>query len=159
MAMTIELQAAQSKLAQPVSLYETDFADWIATTAAALRAKNFAAVDWENLLEEIDAMGRRERKSLKSNLRILLMHLLKWQHQPEQRSGSWKGSIREHRLRICEDLQDSPSLKPYFRDVITAAYRDARAAAADETGLPLHHFPEDCQYSIEQLLDSEFLPT
>jgi hypothetical protein len=156
--MTIELQTVQPELAQPASLYETDFADWIATTAELLRAKNFAAVDWENLLEEIDAMGRRERKSLKSNLRILLIHLLKWQHQPAQRSGSWRGSIGEHRFRICEDLQDSPSLKPYFRDIITLTYRSARTAAANETGLPLHHFPEECQYSVEQLLDDEFLP-
>jgi Domain of unknown function DUF29 len=156
MAMTIELQAVE--LAPPAGLYETDFADWIATTAGQLRAKNFASVDWENLLEEIDAMGRRERQSLESNLVIVLLHLLKWQHQPERRSGSWKGSVREHRRRLRRDLQDSPSLKPYFRDIIPTAYSDARSAAADETGLPLHTFPEECQYSVEQLLDSEFLP-
>jgi Domain of unknown function DUF29 len=161
--MTIELQAVQPELTQlelapPASLYETDFLAWIETTAVQLRAKNFAAIDWENLLEEIDAMGRRERRSLESNLVILLMHLLKWQYQPEQRSGSWKGSIREHRRRIRKDLQDSPSLQPYFRKIIATTHLDAVAAAADETGLALSEFPRECLYSVEQLLDPEFLP-
>jgi Domain of unknown function DUF29 len=150
--MTIELQTVKS------SLYDTDFVAWIEATAAKLRAKDYAAVDWENLLEEIDAMGRRERKSLRSNLVILLLHLLKWQHQPETRSGSWKGSIREHRRRIRDDLLDSPSLRPYLTEIMAATYGDARASAADETGLALTQFPNDCEYTIGQILDPEFLP-
>jgi hypothetical protein len=150
--MTIELQALQK------SLYETDFAAWIAVTVAQLRAKDYAQVDWENLLEEIDAMGRRERKSLKSNLVILLQHLLKWHYQPDMRSGSWKGTIREHRRRIRDDLQDSPSLNSYLVEIIPVAYLDAREAAADETGLAISVFPEGCKYTIDQILDREFLP-
>jgi hypothetical protein len=150
--MTIELQIVKP------SLYDTDFVAWIDATAVQLRAKDYAAVDWENLLEEIDAMGRRERKSLRSNLVILLQHLLKWQHQPEMRSGSWKGSIREHRRRIRDDLLDSPSLRPYLTEIIAATYSDARAAAADETGLDLSQFPDDCEYPIGQILDPAFLP-
>jgi hypothetical protein len=150
--MMIEFQTVKS------SLYETDFLAWIEATAGKLRAKNFAEVDWENLLEEIDAMGRRERKSLKSNLVIVLLHLLKWQHQSNMRSGSWQGSIVEHRQRLRDDLQDSPSLKPYLPEVLAAAYSDARDRAAAETGLALTQFPRECEYSIPQILDREFLP-
>jgi hypothetical protein len=150
--MTTELKIT------PKPLYEADFLAWIETTATQLRAKNYGAVDWENLLEEIDAMGRWEKRKLESNLVILLQHLLKWQYQPMMRSGSWKGSIREHRRRIRKDLQDSPSLSPYLLKAIAEAYGDAREAAADERGLPLSLFPVDCEYTIEQILDREFLP-
>jgi hypothetical protein len=150
--MTTELKIT------PKPLYEADFLAWIETTAEQLRAKNYGVVDWENLLEEIDAMGRREKRRLESNLVILLQHLLKWQYQPMMRSGSWKGSIREHRRRIRKDLQDSPSLSPYLLEAIAEAYGDAREAAADETGLPLSLFSVDCEYTIEQILDREFLP-
>jgi Domain of unknown function DUF29 len=150
--MTIELKLTAKHL------YEADFLAWLQTTAVQLRAKDYGAVDWENLLEEIDAMGRRERRKLESNLVILLQHLLKWQYQPSIRSGSWKGSIREHRRRIRKDLQDSPSLTPYLMEAIAEAYSDAREAAADETGLPMVLFPVECEYAIEQILDREFLP-
>jgi Domain of unknown function DUF29 len=150
--MTIELQTVKA------SLYEADFTAWIDATAAHLRARNFAEVDWENLLEEIDAMGRRERKSLKSNLVIVLLHLLKWQHQREMRCGSWQGSIVEHRQRLRDDLQDSPSLKPYLPEILAPAYADARERAAAETGLALAQFPRNCEYTIDQILDREFLP-
>ena len=150
--MTIERQTVKK------SLYETDFAAWITATAAHLRSKDYAQVDWENLIEEIDDMGRRERKSLKSNLVILLLHLLKWQYQPDMRSGSWQGSIVKHRQRLRDDLQDSPSLKSYLSEILDAAYSDACDRAAAETGLALPQFPEVCQYTIDQILDREFLP-
>ena len=150
--MTIELQTVQK------SLYETNFAAWITVTAVQLRAQNYTQVDWENLLEELDAMGKRERKSLKSNLIILLLHLLKWQYQPAMRSGSWQGRLVEHRQRLRDDLQDSPSLKPYLLEMLDSAYCDARDRAAAETGLPLQQFPESCEYEIEQIFDRTFLP-
>jgi hypothetical protein len=159
--MTAELQTAELQVEAPIaspSLYDRDFLQWIETTAQQLRAQNYAQIDWENLIEEIESMGRRERKSLKSNLIILLLHLLKWQYQPDMRSGSWKGSIREHRRRIREDLADSPSLKPYLLEVLDAAYEEARALASDETGLAIETFPADCLYSIEQILNNDFLP-
>jgi Domain of unknown function DUF29 len=93
-SVTTELQASQK------SLYDTDFVGWVETTVEQLRNQDYANVDWQNLIEEIEDMSKRERKSLKSNLIIILLHLLKWQYQPELRSGSWKGSIREHRRRI-----------------------------------------------------------
>ncbi|MDX2241724.1 MAG: DUF29 domain-containing protein [Leptolyngbyaceae cyanobacterium bins.302] len=138
--------------------YETDFVQWVEVTVKQLRNQNYAAVDWANLIEEIEDMGRRERKALKSNLIVVLLHLLKWEFQPEQQSGSWRSSIREHRRRLNDDLQDSPSLVPYLQDVFAECYTNAREQAADETDLPLTMFPEVCPYTIEQVLDSNFLP-
>ena len=86
---------------------------WIAETLEKLRCQDYAHVDWANLIEEIDDMGKREGRSLKSNLIVLLLHLLKWHHQPAQRTGNWAGSILEHRRRIHEALKDSPSLQSY----------------------------------------------
>jgi hypothetical protein len=145
------------QVTQP-SLYDRDFAAWLVTTAMQLRERDYENLDWDNLIEEIEAMGRRERKSLTSNLVIVLLHLLKWQYQPEMRSGSWKGSIREHRRRIHRDLRDSPSLQPYLLETFAEAYTNAFPQAADETGLSIETFPVDCPYTIEQVLDSEFLP-
>lgn len=138
------------------NLYQTDFVRWVETTVEQLRTQNYAAVDWANLIEEIEDMSRRERKTLKSNLIVILLHLLKWQYQPESRGGSWRGSIREHRRRINDDLKDSPSLSP--KDVFAECYTNAREQAADETDLPLESFPVDCPYTPEQTLNSEFLP-
>ena len=150
--MTIDLQASQK------NLYDRDFVGWVETTVEQLRAQNYADVDWANLIEEIEDMSRRERKSLKSNLVVLLLHLLKWQYQPEARSGSWRGSIREHRRRINDDLNDSPSLTPYLQAVLADCYTSACEQAADETGLALQTFPVDCPYTSEQVLDANFLP-
>ncbi len=151
--MAIQPQTSQKQL------YETDFVQWIETTAQQLRDQNYAAVDWANLIDEIEDMSRRERKALKSNLIVVLLHLLKWQFQPEQRSGSWRSSIREHRRRINDDLNDSPSLVPYVQTVFTECYLNAREQAADETGLSLQTFPESCPYTIEQTTDPAYLPT
>jgi Domain of unknown function DUF29 len=150
--MTTKLQASQK------SLYETDFVRWVETTAEQLRTQNYADVDWINLIEEIEDISRREWKSLKSNLVVILLHLLKWQYQPESRSGSWRGSIREHRRRIGDDLKDSPSLTPYLQEAFAECYANARKQTADETGLSLETFPVDCPYTSSQTLDSDFLP-
>lgn len=139
-------------------LYETDYLKWIETTVAKLRLGDYSHIDWENLIEEIEDMGRSERKSFKSNLVILLMHLLKWQYQPELRSGSWKGSIVEHRRRIREALKDSPSLKHFLAGVFAECYADAVEQASAETGLFMDMFPEFCPYSSEEVLSAEFLP-
>lgn len=150
--MSTELQFHQQ------SLYDTDFVCWVETTVKQLRNQNYRDVDWVNLIEEIEEMSRRERKSLKSNLIVILLHLLKWQYQPDYRSGSWRSSIREHRRRINDDLKDSPSLFSYFQEVLAECYIYACEQAADETGLPLDTFPVDCPYFPEQVLNSEYLP-
>jgi Domain of unknown function DUF29 len=139
-------------------LYDIDFVRWIETTAEKLRIQDYDSVDWENLIEEIEDMSKRERKALKSNLVVALLHLLKWQYQPECRTGSWRGSIREHRRRINDDLKDSPSLAPYLQEIFAECYGYAREQASDETGLLLETFPLDCPYTTKQALESKFLP-
>jgi hypothetical protein len=150
--MTKELEANRQ------GLYETDYLKWIETTVEKLRLQEYSSVDWENLIEEIEDMGRSERKSLKSNLIVVLTHLLKWQYQPEFRSGSWKGSIVEHRRRIRDSLKESPSLKPYLQEVFAECYSDAVEWASAETELPVETFPGECPYTSAEVLDSNFLP-
>ena len=149
---------AQSQSPLTTSLYDRDYALWLETTIEQLRQQNFDQVDWENVLDEFESMSKRDRRSIKSNLVILLLHLLKWEFQPEMRSGSWKGSIREHRRRIQQILQDSPSLRSYVPEVLSEAYADAVAQAIDETGLEIIMFPIDCPYDILNALNPSFLP-
>lgn len=150
--MTRELEANRD------SLYKTDYLKWIQTTLEKLRVQDYSSIDWENLIEEIEDMGRSERKSLESNLIVVLTHLLKWQYQPEFRSGSWKGSIVEHRRRIRKALKESPSLKPYLEEVFAECYWDAVEQASAETELPIETFPQESPYTSAQVLDSSFLP-
>ncbi|MEC4991576.1 MAG: DUF29 domain-containing protein [Oscillatoria sp. PMC 1068.18] len=140
------------------NLYELDYLKWIETTVGKLRDRDYTSIDWENLIEEIEDMGKRERRSLESNLIILLLHLLKWQYQPEMRSNSWKGSIVEHRRRIRKAIQESPSLKAYLEEVLNECYFDAIEQAIAETGLSAKTFPELCSYSSSEVLDANFLP-
>ena len=86
------------------TLYEKDYYLWLTNTANLLREKNLAELDLPHLIEEIEDMGKREKRSLYSNLKILLMHLLKYRYQPEKRSNSWRYTIEEHRQRIAEIL-------------------------------------------------------
>jgi Domain of unknown function DUF29 len=139
-------------------LYDQDFYQWIETTAKLLRDRNFSALDMDNLIEEIETMGRNEKRSLKSALEVLLMHLLKYKYQPEKRTNSWKSTIREQRNRLTEYLEESPSLKSYFQQVFTQSYHKSRALAADETGLSIKIFPKESPFTIEQIFDFDYLP-
>ncbi|WP_375510524.1 DUF29 domain-containing protein [uncultured Nostoc sp.] len=139
-------------------LYDQDFYLWIETTAKQLKEGRFSEIDLENLIEEIECMARSEKHVLASNLVVLLMHLLKYKYQPEKRSNSWKGTIREHRRRLRITFKDSPSLKPYFQEVWIECYQDARKQASDETGLSLDTFGVDSPFTADECLDEDFLP-
>jgi Domain of unknown function DUF29 len=159
--MTIRLisdQLTTEGLGQSVPLYDADLLAWLEATIGQLQGRDFGAVDWENLIDELEYMSRRERQKLESNLVILLLHLLKWQYQPGMRSGSWQGSIVEHRRRIRKALKASPSLKPYLDEVLAESYADAIEQAMAETGLSREIFPPQCLYAIGQILDGDFLP-
>lgn len=140
------------------TLYEVDYLRWLETTVEKLRSQDYSSVDWKNLIEEIEDMGRNEKRSLESNLIIIILHLLKWQFQPEHRSGSWEASIIEHRRRIKKAIQESPSLKPYLESIFFESYTEAVKQAKAETGLPLEVFPTECPYSIVDAINDEFLP-
>jgi hypothetical protein len=140
------------------SLYERDFCLWLEQQAALLREGRFDELDVANLVEEIESMARKDKKAIKSNLVVLLTHLLKHQFQPEQRSSSWRGSIVEHRQRLRDDFEESPSLRPHAAEVFPRAYADARERASAETALPLRIIPKSSAYTLEQALDPRFLP-
>ncbi|MDZ8236445.1 MAG: DUF29 domain-containing protein [Nostoc sp. ChiQUE01a] len=153
------METAMSSLkAHSQTLYDNDYLQWIETTVKKLQSQDYTNVDWENLIEEIADMGRSERRSLKSNLIVILVHLLKWQFQPEKRSGSWEGSIVEHRRRVKEALNDSPSLKPYLESIFAECYAQAVKQARAETGLSVESFPVNCSYQLSEVTNDEFLP-
>ncbi|WP_334312294.1 DUF29 domain-containing protein [Oscillatoria sp. CS-180] len=140
------------------SLYETDYMQWIEATVEKLRCQDYAHMDWSNLIEEIKDIGKRERRNLKSNLVVLLLHLLKWHHQPTHRTGSWAGSIVEHRRRIHEMLKDSPSLFPYLERVLAEAYQDAVQQAEAEMMLSADTFPDECEFTFSHILNEQLPP-
>ena len=140
------------------SLYDEDFYQWIQRQMGLLRAGHFDRLDLDNLIEELDSMGRSEKKSVVSNTRIVLLHLLKLRFQAEKRSGGWLASIVEHRERLRDDLRTSPSLRRYAHEMLEECYAGARKLAAAETGLPRETFPEQCPFTFEQLMDEDFLP-
>ena len=140
------------------NLYEQDYYLWLVHTAKLVAENRFAEIDLVSLAEEIEDMGRSEKRAIKSNLRVLLAHLLKYKYQSDKRSNSWRATIREHRLRIKEAFQDSPSLQRYFDEVFDECYHNARAIAADETGLEIATFNTQCPFSKVEVLDSNFLP-
>ena len=126
---------------QHPSLYERDFYRWVEEQTRVLRQGALDHLDVANLVEELEDLGIGAKKAVKSNLVVVLLHLLKHQFQPRRRSRSWRASIVEHRQRLRDDLRTSPSLRGYARDVFVDAYADARARASAETGLPETGFP------------------
>ena len=139
-------------------LYETDFYTWTQEQVSLLKTQQWDQLDTVNLIEEIETLGRRERQELRNRLGVLLGHLLKWQFQPEKRSNSWLGTIREQRVQIKLLLQDSPSLKPYLDEVFFTIYELGLALAIRETELDEQVFPEICPYTLGETLNPEFLP-
>jgi hypothetical protein len=138
--------------------YEADFFAWTQEQARLLRARAARGLDWDHLAEEIDSMGRRDRRELESRLRLILHHLLKWQVQPELRSPSWRNTLIEQRLQGEKLLNESPSLRPQLPALRDEAYPDAVRDAVAETGLRARAFPVECRFTVEQILDPAYLP-
>lgn len=140
------------------TLYELDFCAWTAQQAKLLQEEKWSYLDIPNLVEEIESLGRQERRELKNRLGVLLGHLLKWQFQPENRSKSWFLTIKEQRNQVLDLIDESPSLKPYLPEALVKGYRDGLILAIRETALNDNDFPSDCPYSSKQVLDTKFLP-
>jgi hypothetical protein len=135
------------------SLYEEDFLAWTEQQAGLLRAGRLDQLDLDNLAEELDTMGRSEWGELESRLEVLLMHMLKWDHQPTRRSRSWKATMREQRNATRRLMRRSPSLKRGLEATIAEVYPDAVGRAIDETGLTAATFPERLPYGVAEVLE------
>jgi hypothetical protein len=135
----------------PPSLYDQDETAWLEQTATLVAQRRFSEIDHENLSEYLSDMARRDKREVYSRLVILLAHLLKWEHQPEQRSNSWRGTIVAQR-RELRQLLESGSLRRHAGEVLAQAYKDAIEQAAAETGLTEDVFPSECSLSLEQVL-------
>jgi hypothetical protein len=138
--------------------YEEDLYAWSQEQAALLRARRTAGLDWDNLAEEILAMGGSDLRKLESRLCVILLHLLKWQAQPALRGASWRKILRTQRREIRKLLKQSPSLRRGVPELMLEAYSDAVNDAVDETGLPADRFPVDCPYLPDDVLAESYLP-
>lgn len=141
-------------LDQP-SLYDTDYVAWLEEQVAHLRAGRLAALDVENVALELESLMSSERRELANRLEVLIHHMLKRDHQPEQRSNRWRATVAEQRRRIRRLLQDSPSLNREVEAACHTAYADAVEAAAIETGLSEDAFPSALPYPVEQIFERE----
>ena len=138
--------------------YNTDFYGWTQQQAALLKAGRLAELDIENLLEEVETMGRSEKRELDSRLTILLVHLLKWQYQPVRRGRSWQLTIEGQRINFSETLEENPSLKPQLDTILKKAYAKSIIKASQETALDKQTFPSVCPWTFSQILDNNFYP-
>jgi hypothetical protein len=138
--------------------YETDFYAWARAQAEALRAKAWDQLDIEHLAEEVEDLRKLERRAVRSQLRLILSHLLKWVYQSDKRTDSWRSTIANGRVLVLDDLEDNPSLAHELPELFAWAYPRARRDAAKETGLALATFPEVGPWTLEQCLDEDFWP-
>jgi hypothetical protein len=136
--------------------YESDFALWCQQQADLLRRRAIDNIDFDNIAEEVESLGRSERREIASRLEVLLLHLLKWRFQPDRRSLSWRASIRDARDELERVLDDNPSLRALPAERLPKVYVRARAKALEETGL--YHLPEACPWGADEILSPDFLP-
>lgn len=139
-------------------LYDTDGYTWAMRQAEALRKRSANEVDWDNVAEEIESLGKSQASELENRYIVLLTHLLKWLFQPEKRSRSWEASIRAQRIQVVKHLAKNPGLKGQIDEIWADAYAVARVQASGETDLPLESFPETNPFTLDQAMDDAFWP-
>ncbi|GFE70563.1 DUF29 domain-containing protein [Chroococcus sp. FPU101] len=140
------------------TLYETDFVEWLETTTQLLRDGKLDQLDINNLVEELESMGRSEKRELRNCLTTIIEHLLKlsyWEAEKAENLRGWRNTIIEQRNQIERILEDSPSLKNLIPDFFPLCYQDARKLVIKKTGLA--NIPSSSPYTIEQVLDEDFL--
>ena len=138
--------------------YDKDFYSWTQEQAELLKHCRFAELDIENLIEEVETMGRSEKRELESRLTVLLLHLLKWKYQDVRQCRSLELSIIEQRLKFEETLEENPGLKSKLDDILKKAYRYAVIKASKETEISIKIFPEFCPWDLDKITDNEFYP-
>lgn len=138
--------------------YEKDFYSWTQEQANLLRNGQFNSLDIPNLIEEIETMGRSEKRELESRLIVLLLHLLKWKYQESRRGRCWELSIIEQRLKFEETLEENPGLKPKLDEILIKAYKFAIIQASRETKISRNVFPEKCPWTLDEITNELFYP-
>jgi hypothetical protein len=141
-----------------LDLYKSDYDTWLTEQIRALEQGKLEVLDIPHLIEELEGLNKSNKREMRSYLIVLLAHLLKWQYQPNRRSGSWKASIANSRKGIEQVIKDQSSLKNYWSEILEQAYTDAKEWAADETKINIKLFPSECPYTVEQLRDKKWLP-
>jgi Domain of unknown function DUF29 len=139
-------------------LYDKDTYTWAMQQADALRRRSANEVDWDNVAEEVESLGKSQISELRSRYAVLLLHLLKWLFQPEKRSRSWETTIRVQRRAIAEHLDENPGLKSRRDEILGRAYFEARLSASGETDLALETFPETNPFTLADAMDENFWP-
>jgi hypothetical protein len=141
------------------SLYERDYYTWALQQARALKEHRLEELDWANLSDEVESLAKTERRELRSRLKVLLEHIIKWQFQPQRRTRSWTATVAVQRHEIREHLDENPGLKPEVQDILAQAYKGARL---EVTGRFLRQSdpqpPESCPWTFEQVMDEQFWP-
>jgi hypothetical protein len=140
----------------PGVLYESDETAWLEAMSALIKQGRLDEVDYPNLAEYLADMARRDRREVESRLTVLIAHALKWAHQPEHRSGSWRGTIIEQRQEL-EGLVSRGVLRNHAEAVLEDVYRKAVERAVAETGLPAETFPQACPRTLDQWLSADLL--
>jgi hypothetical protein len=138
--------------------YDEDIYGWSIHTAQLLREKKMDEVDFDNVIEEIEALGRSEKNELISHLTLVISHLLKWEYQPDRRGNSWVYTIDEQRKQSKFTIRDNPSLKSKLDEILMRSHEIALLKAAKETGINKNMFPKECPYTFEQIIDDGFYP-
>ena len=139
-------------------LYDQDFYAWANEQAALLRAGKLSEADIEHIAEEVESLGKTEKRELVSRLIVLMAHLLKWRFQPNLRGRSWKLTIDEQRIAIDAHLSDNPSLKTVIPEATALAYRQARIGAQRESDLDASVFPAQCPWTFDEMMNEDFWP-
>ena len=139
-------------------LYEEDFYSWTKEQARFLKEKNLNKMDIDNLIEEIESLGKRDLRALESQIERLLKHLLKWKFQPKRKSKSWKKSILESRFSAVRLMEDSPSLESKLKENYTKCFQRSVKSCVVETGLEKSIFPKENPWTLEEILDEDFWP-
>jgi hypothetical protein len=151
-------QTGETPGALTQNLYDTDFYAWTQEQAKLLRHQQWSQLDFLNLIEEIESLGKQQRAELRNCLKVLIGHLLKWEYQAERRNRSWLMTIRVQRRDTQELLEENPSLKPYLEEALQKIYESGRDLAVGETNLPLKTFPKNCSYTLEEIFRDGFYP-